>query len=626
MPEPRTIRLHTLGPPEVRVDGEPLALPPKLLALLVYLAVASPRGLTRRDTLLVTFWPDRDASRARNALNQAVHRLRCRLDSQAVESRGQEELLVNGQLLSDVARFEERLEAGVLEAALEVYRGDFLEGFHLSGAPEFERWLDGTRARLHREAREAALRLASEAREAGRHPDAAGWLRRAVEIAPTDEAVARRLIRLHLQTGERSAALRAYRRLARRLDATLGVRPSSDTRSLLGDEDTAPAVPRPPPDVSAPPTPSRRLAAALTERARELMGEGRSENAAARELLAHATSLEPAYAPGQAAYARAIGEWVQLFGGPWEQAGTALDAARQAVSLDPELAAAHFARALSLEAAGRLEEAARGYRALLKLRPGHVEATAHLGRTLNFSGRFDAALRWTEDVRRRVGPEPEVLHELGMLHHCLGEEDEGEELYARAVEERPDFRWAKGSWSYFDFVKGRRDRARERADRMVESEPDGFIGLTAAGNLRLADGDVVEAIRYHERCYRLDPDSRHSGILRATRTVLGAGHIRAGDAGRGHELLAAAEREDRRALRSGASYGGIHYDLASVYAARGETERAFDWLGRAYRAGWLQHEFLEVDPLMDPLRGGERLGELRKAMQREVQEQREGLR
>lgn len=79
---------------------------------------------------------------------------------------------------------------------------------------------------------------------------------------------------------------------------------------------------------------------------------------------------------------------------------------------------------------------------------------------------------------------------------------------------------------------------------------------------RLASGDVEGAIRAYERCYGLGPDSPHGGILRATRTVLGFAHLEGGDPAHGRALLTAAEREDRRALRAGVEFGGIHYDVA----------------------------------------------------------------
>jgi DNA-binding SARP family transcriptional activator len=49
---------------------------PKRLAVLAYLVAAHRTGYTRRDEVLALFWPELDASRARNALNQSVRTIR----------------------------------------------------------------------------------------------------------------------------------------------------------------------------------------------------------------------------------------------------------------------------------------------------------------------------------------------------------------------------------------------------------------------------------------------------------------------------------------------------------------------------------------------------------------------
>src|SRR4051812_8544668 len=74
------IELQTLGGLDLRdAKGRELRAvlrQPKRFALLAYLAVATPRGFHRRDTLLGLFWPELNQKHARNALNQAVHVLR----------------------------------------------------------------------------------------------------------------------------------------------------------------------------------------------------------------------------------------------------------------------------------------------------------------------------------------------------------------------------------------------------------------------------------------------------------------------------------------------------------------------------------------------------------------------
>ncbi|MGH7476163.1 MAG: AfsR/SARP family transcriptional regulator, partial [Longimicrobiales bacterium] len=141
---------------------------PKRTALLAYLAAAEPRGWQRRDTLLALLWPEREEERARAALSKAVHHLRRALGEDALESRGNEELRLNPDLVwCDVAAFADALEAGEPERALALYRGELLEGFHLSDAPEFERWLDAERARLKSRAQEAAWAAAKAAEQRG---------------------------------------------------------------------------------------------------------------------------------------------------------------------------------------------------------------------------------------------------------------------------------------------------------------------------------------------------------------------------------------------------------------------------------------------------------------------------
>ena len=91
-PHGAMVELQTLGRLELRAaDGERLhaiQARPKDLGLLTYLATAGPFALERRDTLLALFWPDLDAARARNALSQALHRLRERPAGRRRRHRG----------------------------------------------------------------------------------------------------------------------------------------------------------------------------------------------------------------------------------------------------------------------------------------------------------------------------------------------------------------------------------------------------------------------------------------------------------------------------------------------------------------------------------------------------------
>src|SRR3989442_4008064 len=116
---------------------------PKRVALLAYLAAATPRRPHRRDSLVALFWPELDQEHARAALRQALHGLRHALGDGVLVTRGDEDIgLDEAQIRCDVIEFERAADAGRLADALELYRGDLLGGLFIRSAPEFEQWLE----------------------------------------------------------------------------------------------------------------------------------------------------------------------------------------------------------------------------------------------------------------------------------------------------------------------------------------------------------------------------------------------------------------------------------------------------------------------------------------------------
>ena len=221
--------VQLMGPERRPLDS--VVRGPKRLALLSYLAVARPHGFQRRDRLVALLWPRQDSSHARGSLRSMVHLLRGELGPEAIESRGEEELRVNPEVLRcDVREFDRALEEGDNAAALAVYRGDLLEGFHVSGvAPGFEQWVADERRRLRTRARTAAWELSASGTGL---TEAMKWARRAVEIDPLDERAQRRLLNLLVERDGSPSAIRAFNAYAERLRKELGVEPSAEIREL----------------------------------------------------------------------------------------------------------------------------------------------------------------------------------------------------------------------------------------------------------------------------------------------------------------------------------------------------------------------------------------------------------
>jgi DNA-binding SARP family transcriptional activator/tRNA A-37 threonylcarbamoyl transferase component Bud32 len=200
--------------------------------VLCYLAVAEPRGWQARDQLIALFWPELDEAHARNALNQAVHFLRRRLAPDAILARADELACNNEVLRCDALEMERLIDDSSLEQALALYQGDFLTGFHVADAPEFEHWLDQRRAHFRSLAGTTAKVLAGRRRSAGDLAGALEFARRASELARYDEQYARTVLDLLVEAGQSALALSFFDEFAARV-AELDLQPSAALRTLV---------------------------------------------------------------------------------------------------------------------------------------------------------------------------------------------------------------------------------------------------------------------------------------------------------------------------------------------------------------------------------------------------------
>jgi DNA-binding SARP family transcriptional activator/tetratricopeptide (TPR) repeat protein/TolB-like protein len=232
------IELRTLGLLELRgADGDelrPVLRQPKRLALLVYLAANTPLRYHRRDALLGMFWPELDAEHARAALRRALYFLRQSMGDDLIVSRGDDEVgIAPDEIQCDVIALDRACSEGRYADALALYHGPLLQGFYVSDSPEFERWLDETRASVHRRATSAAAALTDAAEAAGDSASAADWAHRAAALEPYDERIHRRLVEQLDRTGDRAGALRAHDEFARRLRKDYELDPSAETTALI---------------------------------------------------------------------------------------------------------------------------------------------------------------------------------------------------------------------------------------------------------------------------------------------------------------------------------------------------------------------------------------------------------
>ncbi len=262
--KPVSFTVRTLGGAQVEGPAGPLAgraAHRRRVALLALLA-SSRSGAMTREKVIGYLWPEYRSARARRLLSVALSDMRKDMGEHAFVSAGDELSLNPETVASDAAAFEAALGAGDWRRAVELYRGPFLDGFHVDDAPEFERWVDAERDRLARAYAGALERLAEAAESSGAAEEAAGWWRQAAAHDPCSSRVALRLMQALEAAGDRVSAIRHAEAHEAALREELGIEPDTGVASLAARLRSDPGLPSPP---AAPVPPAAHRAEARGE-------------------------------------------------------------------------------------------------------------------------------------------------------------------------------------------------------------------------------------------------------------------------------------------------------------------------------------------------------------------------
>ena len=220
-------RLYLLGRPRVDHGGASTALPTErrcqLLALL-----ALRRGWVARSELAALFWPDQPRPLAQTNLRKALHFARMLPWAGALEVQGG---AVRFAVATDLHDIDQALREGRTAAALELCRGELLDGMDELSNAAWTDWLDAERAqhvrRLHELTRARLAQLRSD-------PSAvAAFARNLLDADPLDEDAVVELLAAQRELGAFDEQRDTYRAFALRLEEELGVAPSQRVASQL---------------------------------------------------------------------------------------------------------------------------------------------------------------------------------------------------------------------------------------------------------------------------------------------------------------------------------------------------------------------------------------------------------
>jgi predicted ATPase/DNA-binding SARP family transcriptional activator len=235
----RTLQLRLLGSPKISLADGSVAetLSAKAQAILYFVAVTGqPQP---RAVLASLLWGDMPEADARTNLRKALANLRQNLgdyldlDSQTVTFKPDRPYWVDvTDFVAKVGLTSPLLDIEPLQAAVDLYRGDFLSGYYVRNAPDFESWMLAEQARLRELVIQALHTVVAHYTEQGASLQGIAYARRLLALEPWREEAHRQLMGLLAQAGQRSAALAQYEICRQLLDEELGVEPGLETVAL----------------------------------------------------------------------------------------------------------------------------------------------------------------------------------------------------------------------------------------------------------------------------------------------------------------------------------------------------------------------------------------------------------
>jgi TolB-like protein/Tfp pilus assembly protein PilF len=285
----------------------------------------------------------------------------------------------------------------------------------------------------------------------------------------------------------------------------------------------------------------------------------------------------------------------------------AVETFRKAIALDPGYAPAYaglaFAEAYAVDYATSLDEIAAGKRRASESADKAIALAPELADGYLARGwlRMSLALDWSgaqADLEKALALEPSsalAQRRYGTLLMYVGRHSEAIAATRKAVELDP---LANGAWANLGAAylldPAQYGQAREALNHALAINPEANLANYHLALLELLEGHALEALRVSQRA---GPVLSLVGIAMAEHSL-----------GHAAESQAATDQLIAKYANDGPS------QIAEVYAWRGESDKAFEWLERAHEVHDPGLAAIKADPMFAPLQTDPRFAAMLKKL------------
>ena len=238
------LSLNLLGTPKALLNDNQLVnfVSRKTEATLYYLAVT---GQTHARThLAALFWPEDDEKTSRKNMRDVIFHLKKMVGDHLLITRTTVAFNVDAPYALDVDLLKTAVSSPVststtatpdpqtITRAVAAYRNDFLTGFYVDDAPEFDNWIVAQSTHWRGLFIQGLNLLAEHYLQQHQYTEGLAVTARLLDVEPWSERAYQQRMLLFAYNGQRSDALKTYRQCRQTLDEAFNIPPMIETTAL----------------------------------------------------------------------------------------------------------------------------------------------------------------------------------------------------------------------------------------------------------------------------------------------------------------------------------------------------------------------------------------------------------
>lgn len=225
------VKCKLFGIPEVFKDGKKIAFPFKKAEALFYYLIVKKKSF--RDTLVDLFWGSVDEETAKKSLRNAVYIINKTFSEGILVSPQRSIIMLNPQV-----EFDTDLDIFLKDdecSAIEAYSGEFLEGFFVKDADDFEKWVFTIRNHYKDTYVNKLQKQIQKCIKEKKLYEVEAFCKNLISTDEFNEKAYRILMNIYRKMGQYDRSIDVYNNLSKLLRTELSVTPDLKTNELLAE-------------------------------------------------------------------------------------------------------------------------------------------------------------------------------------------------------------------------------------------------------------------------------------------------------------------------------------------------------------------------------------------------------